>query len=139
MISNILVPVDGSETTEHLIDVACALAKGFDAKITLTHVVSLPISTEPGFPIDATPLEEAGQKILESAKQKTEEKGCMVEDVLKTVVGNAGHGIVRISKERKIDLIVIGARGTSKMEALILGSVCGTVTHNAPCPVMVVR
>lgn len=139
MVKKILAPVDGSELTERVIDTACSLSKSFGAQITLLHVVVLPVTTEPGFPIDPTPLEEIGRKILQSASEISSGKGCKVDTILKTDVGNAGHRIVRIAKENDFDLIVIGAQGMSRIEALILGSVSGTVTHSASCPVLVVR
>ncbi|OYT33230.1 hypothetical protein B6U96_16730 [Archaeoglobales archaeon ex4484_92] len=36
-------------------------------------------------------------------------------------------------------MIVIGARGISKIREIILGSVSDGVVHNAPCPVLVVK
>ena len=139
VVRKILVPIDGSELTERVIDTACGLSKAFGAPITLLHVVVLPVTTEPGFPIDPTPLEEIGQKILQSASEFSNRKGCKAEGILETDVGNPGHRIVRIAKENNFDLIVIGAQGMSRIEALILGSVSGTVTHRASCPVLVVR
>jgi len=105
----------------------------------LIHVVSLPASMEPGVPIDPTPLEQAGAKILEGAQRIAEEEGCKAEGILETDFGNAGHRIVRVAQERLFTLIVIGARGKSKIVNLLLGSVCDVVAHNAPCPVMIVR
>ncbi|MFH0848346.1 MAG: universal stress protein [archaeon] len=139
MVRKILVPIDGFELTERVIETACDLSKTFGAPMTLLHVVVLPVTTEPGFPIDPTPLEETGRKILQSASEISNRKGCKADAIIKTDVGNAGHRIVRTAKEGNFDLIVIGARSMSRIETLILGSVSRTVTHSAPCPVLVIH
>jgi nucleotide-binding universal stress UspA family protein len=139
MIRKILAPVDGSDVTERVVDVACDLSKLFDASLTLAHVIVLPVTIEPGVAVDPAPLERVGQRILESAKRVSEKRGCSTDVMMESAVGNAGHRIVWIAKENDFDLIVIGARGIGKIEALLLGSVCDTVTHSASCPVLVVR
>jgi nucleotide-binding universal stress UspA family protein len=47
--------------------------------------------------------------------------------------------IVKISQEMGADLIVIGAKGQSKLRELLMGSVANTVVNNADCLVLVVR
>ncbi len=139
MVEKVLVPVDGSKVMDRNVRFACNLIKTLGGTMTLIHVVSLPASMEPGVPIDPTPLEQAGAKILEGAQRIAEEEGCKAEGILETDFGNAGHRIVRVAQERLFTLIVIGARGKSKIVNLLLGSVCDVVAHNAPCPVMIVR
>lgn len=135
----ILVPVDGSEVTQRVIASACVLGKVFDSAMTFAHVLVLPETTKPGIPIELSPFEEIGKKILQSAKKTAEERGCRADAILDSGVGNAGHTLVRIARENNFDLIVIGARGKSRIVTLLVGSVCDTVTRNARCPVLVVR
>ena len=47
--------------------------------------------------------------------------------------------IVKAAKEHNFNLIVIGARGLSKLKECILGSVVHGVIKNASCPVLVTR
>jgi nucleotide-binding universal stress UspA family protein len=47
--------------------------------------------------------------------------------------------IVSYSKSKKIDLIVMGAHGTTGLDKLILGSVSESVIHRVRCPVLIVR
>jgi len=53
--------------------------------------------------------------------------------------GQAAAMICDYAKEHAIDQIVIGARGRSAFNALLVGSVCSQVLHHAPCPVTVVH
>jgi len=139
VVENILVPIDGSKVMERNVRFACDLVKIIGGTLTLIHVVILPASMEPGVPIDPTPLEQAGARILEMARKIVESQGCKADTILETDFGNAGHRIVRVAQEKAFSLIVIGARGVSKIANLLLGSVCETVAHNAPCPVLIVR
>jgi nucleotide-binding universal stress UspA family protein len=118
---------------------ACDVTKTMNARLTLIHVVTLPAVVEPGFPIDPKPFEDAGLRVLENAKEIAKERGIEVETVLETTFGNAAQKILKVAEERKIDLIVIGSRGYSRLRNLLVGSVCDTVVRNAPCPVLVVR
>ena len=53
--------------------------------------------------------------------------------------GNVVDKIVKTAKEENFDLIVIGARGLSKFEEILMGSVSHGVVEAAPCPVIVTR
>jgi nucleotide-binding universal stress UspA family protein len=47
--------------------------------------------------------------------------------------------IVNYAKDKRIDLIVVGPRGKSKLKSLVLGSVTSDVVRLANCPVLTVR
>ena len=51
----------------------------------------------------------------------------------------AKHAILDLAEELLIDLIVLGARGKSPFERLLMGSVSSSVSLHAPCSVLVVR
>ncbi|MEM3789229.1 MAG: universal stress protein, partial [Candidatus Bathyarchaeia archaeon] len=53
--------------------------------------------------------------------------------------GHVVQEIVRAAEEGKFDLIVMGARGISRIKELILGSVSDGVIRHAPCPVLVTK
>ena len=134
MAEKILVPVDGSETMERTIRYACRLANLLGGTLTLIHVVALPVA-----PIDPRPWEQAGEAILRDAERLVEQKGCRADTILELALGNPGHMILRVARERDFTLIVIHARGRGEVAALLLGSVCDTVAHGAHCPVLIVR
>ena len=47
--------------------------------------------------------------------------------------------IVREAQDQRVDLIVIGTRGSGAIERTLLGSVSPYVVAHAPCPVTMVR
>jgi nucleotide-binding universal stress UspA family protein len=46
---------------------------------------------------------------------------------------------MEVVKERRPDLLVVGARGLNAVEAFLLGSVSGRMLRYAPCSVLVAR
>jgi nucleotide-binding universal stress UspA family protein len=60
---------------ERNIRYACDLAKATGSKLTLIHVAILPTILEPGIPVDPRPLQEAGRRILQNAKNIRKENG----------------------------------------------------------------
>lgn len=57
------------------------------------------------------------------------------------IVGAHGprQGLVQAAIEAQADLIVVGARGLSRLQRLLLGSVSNAVAHDSPLPVLVAR
>jgi nucleotide-binding universal stress UspA family protein len=131
----ILVPLDGSEHSKRALHEAINLAKMTNGTITLLNV-------QPHHPSLTSPVShhtsEAPQSIVLSEGQKiVQEAGINVNTLL--LQGNVVDQIVKTAKDVNSDLIVIGARGLSKLEELLLGSVSHGVAEKAPCPVIVTR
>ncbi len=80
---------------------------------------------------------KAAQTIVDEASDYLAERGFQVEKVV--VEGDPGHELIEMAKEWKADAIVVGARGLSSIEALIIGSVAGKLVRHAPCAVIVVK
>ena len=53
--------------------------------------------------------------------------------------GDPGSSISAAAEAEEADLVVVGTRGRSGAERMLLGSVSDHVVRNAPCPVLVVR
>jgi nucleotide-binding universal stress UspA family protein len=52
--------------------------------------------------------------------------------------GSYSDEILRVAREEKSDLIVIGTRGRTGIALLVLGSVAERVVQLAPCPVLTI-
>jgi nucleotide-binding universal stress UspA family protein len=82
--------------------------------------------------------EEAdGQSILENAIQSLQTLGIPADGILKR--GDAATEIIAYVKEEKIDLVVTGSRGLSRIRSWLMGSVSRKLVHYAGCSVLVVR
>jgi nucleotide-binding universal stress UspA family protein len=129
MYKKVLVPVDGSDHSKRALQEAIKLAKMTQGTITLVHVTPKGHAT-------SQPASHS-QSILDDGQKLVQTEGISADTVL--LEGKVVEEIVRTAKEDAFDLIIIGARGLSKFEELMLGSVSHGVTENAPCPVIVTR
>lgn len=155
MFKKILVPLDGSKHSLKALEIAVQMAKMFDGKITLIHVYSVNMRpvimpepttlTPPGVPVIA-PAEfsnivetarKAGTHILRDGEERVKAEGIHVETLLRE--GHRVQEILKAAREGEFDLIVMGARGISRIREILLGSVSDGVIRNAPCPVLVTK
>ena len=141
---NILVPVDGSETSYAAVAQAAELAKAFGGKITVVQVLALDpyIAAEYISATQTNDLIERARtsvlKTLEEAAAKFSDLGIPVE--AKLLEGQVVHReIIREAETSKADLIVIGSHGRTGLTRLFLGSVAQSVLGEAHIPVLVVR
>ena len=135
----ILVPLDGSENASHALNKAVQIAKKFDGKITVINVYWISaFRLTPAQLVDyVVDIRKAGEEILSDGKRVVQGEGVPVESILKE--GHIVGEILKIAKEGNYDLIVMGARGVSKIREILLGSVSYGVTSHAPCPVLIVK
>ena len=137
----ILIPIDGSESSNKGLRYGCRLANKLEATITVLNVVNIPyVGESPSVIFDISSLVKAGQMILERAKKIAQEENCKdISYELRQGIGNPGHEIVKFSQEGGVSLIVMCARGHTPLTHLLIGSVSDMVVHHAPCPVLIVR
>lgn len=155
LFEKVLVPVDGSEHSTRALDAAVQIAKKFKGKVTLLHIYSVDvrpvIMPEPttalpqGMPMISSAeiskivenARQVGKGILSDGEQKAKAEGVQFESLL--VEGHVVQEIIRTAKEGNFGLIVIGARGRSKIRELLLGSTTDGVIHHVSLPVLVVK
>lgn len=146
MISNILIPVDGSEHSRKALELGCNLARKYGAAIHMVHVTESPIREHTmalggaAITLHASPeeLKQAGSRELEFASEYAANHG--IKEVTTEVAGGSpAHRIVESAKETHADMIVMGSRGLSDLAGLLVGSVSHKVTNMAPCTCITVR
>lgn len=155
MFERILVPLDGSSHSSEALRIAIQMAKMFNGRITLINVYavgirpivmsepttlappSVPIMAPADFSKVVEAARRAGNTILVDGENKIRAEGVQVETLLKE--GHTVQEILETAKEGQFDLIVMGARGVSKIREILLGSVSDGVIRNAPCPVLVTK
>ncbi|HEX4084004.1 MAG TPA: universal stress protein [Chthoniobacteraceae bacterium] len=136
----ILVPVDYSDATEKVIEAACALARAFDGRIILVHIVEPApqvVGYDPGplsVPVEMPPPTPADPERLESLKRR-----CGAKDVLALEVrGSAPEEVLKLAREHGAEVIVMGSHGHGAIYQLLVGGVADAVLKAAPCPVLIV-
>ncbi|WP_276253375.1 universal stress protein [Halomontanus rarus] len=127
----VLVAMDDSQEAKAAL--AHALEQFPDAAIHVVHALETSTVT---FDLDSTVTEEA-ETILEEAETTANESGRTVET--EVIFGHAAKAVVSYADDNDIDQIVVGSRGASGAERLLLGSVAETIVRRAACPVTVVR
>jgi nucleotide-binding universal stress UspA family protein len=134
----ILVGFDGSAQSKKAADTAIALARCLDATILVLAVARPP---EPADPVELEAVLEDAKEHFEEAFIPVREAAKNAEVALKTdiVVGHPAEQIIHRAEQDKVDLVVLGRRGTSTFHKWILGSVSEKVLRYAHCPVMVLR
>jgi nucleotide-binding universal stress UspA family protein len=142
----ILVPVDGSPTSNLGLREAMRLAKGQRASLQLVHVADqhyvLMISPEAGLNLTdlISSLKQSGRRILRKADALVKRQGLKCSSVLlETLTGPAADPIVRQAKKWRADLIVIGTHGRRGVRRLVMGSDAEQIVRTSPVPVLLVR
>ena len=149
MSGQILVPVDGSEHAFRALQVACGLARAEDKSIRLLHVVpnkEIPEGLKRFAQVEhihntSEYLYESAiaENVLNEARNQAtvagaEQVECSVEH------GDASKGILEAAAHHgDVDTIVMGTRGLSDIQGLVLGSVAHKVAHAADCRVIAVK
>jgi nucleotide-binding universal stress UspA family protein len=143
MYQRILVPVDGSPTSNAGLDEAVKLARLTGASLRLVHVLDgLPLSMgEASLTGDILGiLLEAGSQILREAKRRVEASGVPVDTFLSETFGQrVCDVIVEQAVSYKADLIVLGTHGRRGVKRLFIGSDAEQILRSATVPVHLVR
>lgn len=146
MYQRILVPIDGSTTSNKGLDEAIKLARLTGAELRLVHVVDQltfvtgyePYGLYGGDMI--TLMREAGEKILAEATTKVQAQGIKVENQLfDNLASRLSDTVVEQARAWGADLIVIGTHGRRGIKRLVLGSGAEQILRVAPVPVLLVR
>lgn len=140
--TNILVPVDFSEFSEHALDYAVALAAKLEAKVHLLHAVEIPVLGVPevvtawaAVTMDSVINEH--QNALDKLADPRRKLARIGEVMLRT--GDARDLIIHACEEVNADLIVMDTHGRRGLRRTFLGSVAESVVRSAPCPVLTIR
>jgi nucleotide-binding universal stress UspA family protein len=121
-VSQVLFPTDYSDISRAAGHMAAGLARRFDAKLHVIHVV--PPVTDPGPP--------------ESLPSALADLGPGLDAVTALVFGRPAREIVAYASRHGIDVIVMGTHGRTGVSRALLGSVAEGVVRHAGCPVLTV-
>ena len=146
MYKRILVPLDGSPTSNAGLAEALKLAKVLGSRLRLLHVVDeMPfVMSAEGYSAMSGDvlglLREAGEKILQEARQRVELNGIEVDiRLFDSLEGRLCDRVVEQVKEWDADLVVLGTHGRRGVRRILLGSDAEEVVRTATVPVLLVR
>ena len=144
-IRTILLPTDFSECGNYALSYAASLARTFKASIICLNVIE-PIVPTVGYSglTEPLPIADIAEQLEDSAERElpklAECEDCAGLNVEELVVhGEASSEIVRVAKDRDVDLIVIASHGRTGLGRILFGSTAEAVVRHATCPVLVVK
>ena len=141
-IHKIIAPVDFSPASRRSLDTAIELAKALGAKLEVLHCIELLTyrGVEYREVMSKTTYKEDHDKASEQLEEWTDiARTAGVDASFKVLEGDSRRAIVDHAAQNDVDLIVIGAKGHSRLHDILIGSVATQVASRAPCSVHRVR
>jgi nucleotide-binding universal stress UspA family protein len=138
--NRIIAPVDGSSYATKAVKKAISLAKLNGVEIVALYVIDTPRLTQT-IPYDdvSVPWEailtKQGKKVLNDVEKMGKAAGVTV---IKKLIEGLPEEVI-INEGKKDDLIVMGCKGLTGLDRILMGSVCEKVSHHASAPVLIVR
>jgi nucleotide-binding universal stress UspA family protein len=137
MFKRILVAIDASEYTRQVLPTAIEVAGKFQSDVFVLHVSEHDRGRAAVFPVE-TPAE--GTTLVAEAVQACRDAGISARgEVNDVAAGHVAKNIVESATTLGADLIVMGSRGLSDVQGLLLGSVTHKVIQLATIAVLIAR
>ncbi len=139
LFTKILVAVDGSKHADKAAKYARGIARTQGAELTLLHCPGHIPNLIGGSAREKLmqELEADGLKLIEGYKDLCEGMNVCYSRVVR--VGDPAVVLIKYAEENGMDLIVMGSRGLTDLEGLIMGSVTHHVLQRTCCPVLIIR
>ncbi len=135
MLERIVVPLDGSLTSEAVLPFVRRFLHRTDSEIILVRAV-IPAPVENSMMVADAAL-GAGRVYVREVQDRLEREGVRVKSVLR--VGSAIGIILDAVEEEHATMIAMATHGASGLKRILLGSVAEAVLRKSPVPVFVVR
>jgi len=146
MYQRILVPIDGSDTSNLGLAEAIRLAQMTQGQLRLLYVIdelsfALSMDAYAGYAGDwLNTLRENGRRLLDDASAKAKAAGVPAETVLQDKFnGKLADSVSSEALHWGAELIVLGTHGRRGIGRFVMGSGAENVLRNAPVPVLLVR
>jgi nucleotide-binding universal stress UspA family protein len=135
----IILPIDGSVNSKRAAKKAIAIAKETGIEITALYVLHEPTNIYPEFeslyPDAVVLMKKDGKAILDDIKKIAAKEGVTMKT--KLTIGLPDQEIIK--EAGKNDLIIMGCKGHSTFNRILMGSVCEKVLHHSTSSVMVIK
>ena len=135
-VRHVMVATDFGEPSQRARSFACGLARMFDARVTLLHVVPwLSASVARVLPAEAEVVAQA-KLALKAELELAKQEATGVESLL--VEGDARERILAAAREMNVDLVAMGTHARRGVSRLFLGSVAEAVVRASEIPVLTI-
>ncbi len=136
--ANILVAVDGSGSAKKAFEKSIYLAQKCNSNLDLVHVIQCELGGDSATTFEIIEdLKNKAKEMLEEYKIQSAKNNVSIQ--IMVTQGDPAQVIIELAKTKSYDLIIMGTRGRTAFQELLIGSVSQKVMHHASCPVMVVR
>lgn len=137
----LMVPLDGSDLAERVLNYAEHLARPTHAEVVLLRVTATPSPlawADPAAPAvamapTADEIAQDAERYLQAAAERVAARGIRVRPLV--VGGEASSEIIRQAGVLGADLIAMTTHGRGGIERALFGSVADAVVRAAPCPI----
>jgi nucleotide-binding universal stress UspA family protein len=137
----ILAATDYSPTSLNAVNYAAELASQTRARLLLYHAFHVPVITsEAGtlvIPFEDLEKENAG-KLNKIANNLRKKHGNKLEIDQLVQMGFVADTFKQVIKVKKIDLLVMGIKGTGKISEIVVGSTASDTAGRVECPVLII-
>ncbi len=141
-IQNILIPIDFSPCSKNAVKVAVELAARWEAHLHLLNVIAMPAPhPDIGSHVIIEPmLEESHEEVHQSFEALEDEiPGLRVVNYhVKDIVGQVTVAIQEEIQSKKIDMVIMGTKGSHDRLERLLGSISSEVISSCRLPVLVI-
>jgi nucleotide-binding universal stress UspA family protein len=138
----ILVPYDGLSCSKRAFKLALEFAQIFNSELIILECIDMFVANwfvRSSF--EDIVLKKLRGKIMNEIKileKISKKKNISITGKIQET-SSIANTIVTFSKNKNIDLIVMGAKGSSSLGSFFLGSVSNDVIHKAKCPVLIIK
>jgi nucleotide-binding universal stress UspA family protein len=137
MYERLLVPIDHSASTEHVLAAAKELAAMSKGEVWILHLREREVMRGGAIPSES---DQEAMEAVETAVKTLTDAGITAHGVVDDAIfGHAARYIVEAADEHDVGVIVMGSRGLSDIAGLVLGSTAHKVIHLTHRPVLIVR
>ena len=138
----ILVPVDGSPTSNRALVAALQMARDGGGSVRLVHVLE-PLAYLPGVDYANRAIADArrrAREVLVAAEAIAQSAGVPAETVLVDRPDlRLGEAVAEEARNWRADLVAVGSHGRRGIGRVLLGSGAEQIIRLAPSPVLVIR
>ena len=140
-VKEILVPIDGSENSIRAVKFGLEMADAMSVGLRLFYVfpaASVEIIGMAGMSRDDIDqaAQASAQRAFDKIREELGETSVKIDE--ETSIGDPAEEIIRYTEDDHSVLVIMGRRGLSRMQSLLMGSVSDKVSRHAKSPITIV-